>query len=105
MNLDDKVDLTWTDAEGKKHLLWAGQLINGRSEITVGYALANAAASLFYGPTLAAKLDAQTQTIDQLVQTVAQLAAGLGDLDPAVIIADLRQAIESIEVRLDIPEG
>ncbi|MFE9337777.1 N-acetylmuramoyl-L-alanine amidase [Streptomyces sp. NPDC007063] len=53
---------------------------------------------------LGAKLDAQTKTVDQLVQTVATLAAGLGDLDAASIVADLKASIESIDVRLDVTE-
>jgi len=40
----------------------------------------------------------------QLVDTVAKLAADLGDLDPAAIVTELRQAIESVEVRLDVPD-
>ncbi|WP_282790942.1 hypothetical protein [Streptomyces sp. CC224B] len=51
------------------------------------------------------KLDALTTANNKLVDTVAQLAAGLGDLDPAAIVAELRAAIESIEVRLDVPDA
>jgi hypothetical protein len=40
----------------------------------------------------------------RLVDTVAKLAAGLGDLDPAAIVTELREAIESVEVRLDVPD-
>jgi hypothetical protein len=55
--------------------------------------------------TLATKLDVQGQTIDKLVTTVAQLAAGLGDLDPAAIVTELKSAIESIDVRLDVADA
>jgi len=53
---------------------------------------------------LTAQLDALTTVNRQLVDTVAKLAADLGDLDPAAIVTELRQAIESVEVRLDVPE-
>ncbi|WP_432137664.1 hypothetical protein [Streptomyces sp. bgisy154] len=54
---------------------------------------------------LAAKLDAQGKTISQLVQTVATLAAGLGDLDPAAIVTELKASIEAIDIRLDVPDA
>lgn len=41
----------------------------------------------------------------KLVDAVAALAAGLGDLDPAAIVAELRAAIESIDIRLDVPDA
>lgn len=50
-------------------------------------------------------LAAQKQTIDQLVKAVATLAANVGDLDPAAIVAELRTAIESIDIRLDVPDA
>jgi hypothetical protein len=53
---------------------------------------------------LVAKLDALTAVNKQLVDVVAALAADLGDLDPASIVTELRQAIESVEVRLDVPD-
>ncbi|MFR9796848.1 N-acetylmuramoyl-L-alanine amidase [Streptomyces sp. MS06] len=53
---------------------------------------------------IAAKVSAQGQTIDQLVKTVAQLASGLGDLDPAAIVAELKASIEAITVHLDVPD-
>jgi hypothetical protein len=54
--------------------------------------------------TVLAKLDALTAVNVKLVDTVATLAAGIGDLDPAAIVAELREAIESVEVRLDVPD-
>ncbi|MFP3986870.1 peptidoglycan recognition family protein [Streptomyces sp. E11-3] len=51
------------------------------------------------------QLGRQKATIDELVKTVATLASGLGDLDPAAIVAELTAAIESIEIRLDIPDA
>lgn len=53
---------------------------------------------------LVAKADALASVNKQLVEAVAKLAAGLGDLDPAAIVTELRQAIESVEVRLDVPD-
>ncbi len=38
----------------------------------------------------------------ELVRTVAALAAGVGSIDPAAIVTELREAIESIDVRLDV---
>lgn len=42
---------------------------------------------------------------DELAQAVAALAAGVGDLDPAAIVTELRTALESITVRLDVPDA
>lgn len=47
---------------------------------------------------------AQNATIDKLVGAVALLAANIGDLDPAAIVAELRASIESITIHLDVPE-
>ena len=52
--------------------------------------------------SLTAKVDALTSVNTKLVDTVAKLAADVGDLDPAAIVAELTQAIESVEVRLDV---
>ncbi|MFG3660229.1 N-acetylmuramoyl-L-alanine amidase [Streptomyces sp. NPDC047706] len=41
---------------------------------------------------------------EKLVGAVATLTAGLGDLDPAAIVSELRAALESITVRLDVPD-
>lgn len=41
----------------------------------------------------------------KLVETVAHLAAGIGDLDPAAIVTELKQAIEAIDIHLDVPES
>lgn len=41
----------------------------------------------------------------KLVDTVAQLAAGLGDLDPAAIVTELKTAIEAIDIHLDVPNA
>lgn len=48
-----------------------------------------------------ATVTAQKATIDELVKAVATLAAGIGDLDPAAIVTELKQAIESIDIRID----
>lgn len=39
----------------------------------------------------------------ELVKAVATLAAGIGDLDPAAIVTELKQAIEAIDIHLDVP--
>jgi hypothetical protein len=54
-----------------------------------------------------AKVAALSEANTKLVDAVAQLAAGIGDLDPASIVAELKQAIESIDVHLnvDYPEA
>ena len=58
---------------------------------------------------VAAKLQpieiAQNATIDKLVSTVATLAANIGDLDPAAIVAELKASIESITIHLDVPDA
>jgi hypothetical protein len=38
---------------------------------------------------------------DQLVKTVATLAANVGDIDPAAIVAELKASIESVTIHLD----
>lgn len=48
-------------------------------------------------PKLAALVAANTKLVD----AVAQLAANLGDLDPAPIVAELKAAIENISIHLD----
>lgn len=105
VKLGDKVDLTWINKDGEKQLLWAGKLLDGKSEISVNYALACAAASLFYGRehrallmALTAKVDAQAATIDKLVDAVT---AG-PEVDLKALKDEIRQAIESVTVRLDV---
>lgn len=52
------------------------------------------------------KLAAQQAVTEKLVETVAALVAGLGELDPAAIVAELRAAIENVEIRIDAtPDG
>lgn len=50
-----------------------------------------------------ATLASQKATIDTLVQTVATLVAGVGDLDAAAIVTEITEAIESAELRIQIP--
>lgn len=50
-------------------------------------------------------LAAQKATIDELVKAVATLAANVGNLDPAAIVAELTAAIEAIDIRLDVPNA
>lgn len=40
----------------------------------------------------------------ELVKTVATLAAGIGDLDPAAIVTELKTAIEAVDIHLDVPD-
>lgn len=49
------------------------------------------------------QLAALTATNGKLVDAVAQLAAAQADLDPTAIVTELRDAIESLELRIDIP--
>jgi len=48
---------------------------------------------------------AQKATIDELVKAVATLASNVGGLDPAAIVTELKQAIESINIHLDVPDA
>jgi hypothetical protein len=78
------------------HLLAGGGVLEGGDVARVAAAVA-------------AKLQpievAQNATIDKLVGAVATLAANIGDLDPAAIVAELRASIESITIHLDVPEA
>lgn len=49
-----------------------------------------------------AKVAALTEVNTKLVDAVATLAANIGDLDPAAIVAELKSAIESIDVHLSV---
>ena len=48
---------------------------------------------------------ALSATNAKLVDAVAVLAANVGDLDPAAIVTELKAAIESITVHLDVPDA
>jgi GH25 family lysozyme M1 (1,4-beta-N-acetylmuramidase) len=52
--------------------------------------------------SLEKQLTALTKTNSALVDTVAKLAANIGDLDPTAIVNELKAAIESIHVNLDV---
>lgn len=54
---------------------------------------------------LQAEVTKLSTTNSKLVDAVATLAAGVGDLDPAAIVNELKAAIESIDIRLDVPEA
>lgn len=49
-----------------------------------------------------AKIAALTEVNTKLVDAVATLAANIGDIDPASIVAELKSAIESIDVHLSV---
>lgn len=51
------------------------------------------------------KLAALTTANAKLTEAVAQLAANIGGLDPDVIVAELKEAIETISVRLDVQDS
>ena len=98
---EDDVALT-TDDIDKVALATANKLIAGGGVLENNDVTRVAVA-------VAAKLQpieaAQNATIDKLVGAVATLAANIGDLDPAAIVAELRASIESITIHLDVPEG
>ena len=50
-------------------------------------------------------LAALSATNAKLVETVAALAANVGDLDPAAVVAELRAELENITIRLDVPDA
>lgn len=54
--------------------------------------------------SLQADLKALSAVNGELVKAVATLAANVGDLDPAAIVAELRASIESVTVHLDVPD-
>lgn len=54
--------------------------------------------------SLQGDLKALSAVNGELVKTVATLAANIGDLDPAAIVAELRASIESVTVHLDVPD-
>lgn len=53
--------------------------------------------------TMQKQITALTAANGKLVDAVAQLAAAQADLDPTAIVTELRDAIESLELRIDIP--
>lgn len=96
-------DVALTDADiNKVALATANKLIAGDGVLENSDVARVAAA-------VAAKLQpieaAQSATIDKLVGAVATLAANIGDLNPAAIVAELRASIESITIHLDVPEA
>lgn len=98
---EDDVALT-TDDIDKVALATANKLIAGGGVLETGDVTRVAAA-------VAAKLQpieaAQNATIDKLVVAVATLAANIGGLDPAAIVAELKASIESITIHLDVPDA
>lgn len=104
MDLSDQITLgawvkeQWPDDDG---------LTDGKIAVNTalgsGYAHARRASD--NTTAILAQLGAQKATIDELVKAVATLAAGVGDLDPAAIVTELKQAIESIDIRLDVPDA
>ncbi|WP_060905303.1 hypothetical protein [Streptomyces scabiei] len=55
--------------------------------------------------SLQADLKALSTVNGELVKAVATLAANVSDLDPTAIVAELRASIESVTVRLDVPDS
>lgn len=54
---------------------------------------------------LNAKLDAQNTAITELAKTVSALAANTAAIDPDALVARIQGAIESVTVRLDVPNA
>jgi hypothetical protein len=48
---------------------------------------------------------AQTAAIGELAKTVAALAANTSAIDPDALVARIQGAIESVTVRLDVPDA
>lgn len=94
---EDDVALT-TDDINKVAVATVNHLLAGGGVLEGGDVTRVAAA-------VAAKLQpieaAQNATIDKLIGAVATLAANVGDLDPAAIVAELKASIESITIHLD----
>lgn len=107
VELNDKVTLV--NAQGKA--TWPGQYIGGsvgeHKDIQVNSSLAYAAMTPWYVKAnvlprldaLKAQLEAQAVTIDKLVDA---LGAAQPDLD--ALKAAIKEAIEGIEVKLDVPD-
>ena len=98
ITLGDWVPKTWPDDKGL-----ADKKLAVNTALGSGYAHARRASE--NTTVILTQLGAQRATIDELVKAVAMLAAGLGDLDPAAIVTELKQAIEAIDIRLDIPDA
>jgi hypothetical protein len=58
-----------------------------------------------YGKAILAKLDALQAANSELVKTVAALAANPDVIDVDALVARIEGAIESIDVKLEVPEG
>lgn len=103
----EEEDMPLTDADAKKVLTVDGVIPNsGPDKATNPYlTLAQVSSRL---ETLARRTETKVDTLSaanaELVRTVALLAAGLGDLDPAAVVAELRAALESIDIRIDVPD-
>lgn len=110
-NPNEEDDMTISDADAetiaRKVLTLDGVIVNPvdgstNTHIALATAVRN---NEIVGRRTEARVAALTDVNTKLVETVAQLAAGIGDLDPAAIVAELKASIESIEVHLDVPEA
>jgi len=105
-NKEDDMTISEADAEliARKTLTLDGVIANPVEGTTNPYiALATSARNIeIVTRRTEAKVAALTEVNTKLVDTVAQLAAGLGDIDPATIVTELKQAIESIDVHLSV---
>jgi hypothetical protein len=88
-------DVALTDADIKKIAATTPRTSSGTLQTHVQDQTAKGRATL-------ALVTAQKATIDELVKAVATLASNVGDLDPAAIVTELKSAIESIDVHLDV---
>jgi hypothetical protein len=98
INLGDWIPKQWPTDKGL-----ADKKIPVDVALGSGYAHARKAAE--NSTAILTKLDALTAVNSELVKTVATLAAGIGDLDPAAIVTELKTAIESINIHLDVPNA
>ena len=101
---EDDVELSDATIEkiARKVLTLDGVIVNPVESDNKFLALASSANRI---ETVARRTEAlvraQQAMLDELVKAVATLAAGVGDLDPAAIVAELKAAIENVTIHLD----
>jgi hypothetical protein len=100
-----EADMPITDADAQKIALATWSYSHGDNpdiHQTVATAAVQATASAAGTRALVAKLDAQGQVIDKLVTAVATLTAGVSDLDPETLAAELKAEIAAIRVNVSV---
>ncbi|NUS83644.1 MAG: N-acetylmuramoyl-L-alanine amidase [Streptomyces sp.] len=105
-NPNEETDVPLTTADVRTTWLTDGVVKNPNPATNKDNPYIAPATALNNIETIARRTDARvaalTEVNTKLVDTVAQLAAGLGDIDPASIVAELKSAIESIDVHLSV---